>query len=190
MREMKAKVFNAYAYFVVGAVLFAAITFVQLPCPACHGTGMVEGAGSLRIAGVEADLLDHDVLGIECGWDYERYTYKVRVSVVNEATAPAYGTVMVSFHDPEESYTLIVEENDEEVTKEFSGETLEAFPFFVEVPAKGSKVIEETVMFDGVTMELFGGQLHLVDATTASEYRCPFHDKSARVNLTEWLRLR
>ncbi|OGO24348.1 MAG: hypothetical protein A2144_11575 [Chloroflexi bacterium RBG_16_50_9] len=109
---------------------------------------------------------------------------------MNKTTSEAYGVIMVSASDPGEAFTLTQEENDEEVVKEFAGETLEAFPFFVEVSAESTGTIEKRIMFEGITLELFAAQMHQFEANTASEFPCPFHGKTARVSLPQWLRLR
>src|SRR4030067_3857341 len=105
---MKARVFNAYTGFVLGVTLIGALTFVQLPCPmkACGTTGVVKGVSGLEIAGVEAKLIKHTILGIECGWDWERFTYDVKISVVNNTATETFGVIMVSFGDPGEAYSL------------------------------------------------------------------------------------
>jgi hypothetical protein len=184
---MKGKIFNAYTGFVLGVIFIAAITFVQLPCPACGGSGVVKGVLGLEVTGVEAKLVDHIALGVECGWDYERYNYDVKVSVTNKSNSPSFGVIMVTFHDPDETITLVQEKDDEEVISYFSGETLEAFPFPVEVGPNRTEVFEKRVMFSGVTLEMFSAEAHLVEAIAASEFECPYGKK---VPFTEWLRLR
>ncbi len=187
---LKTRVFNGYTYFVLGVLLFTGLTFLQLPCPACGGTGIIKGAKGLEVSGVEAELTDHIALGIECGWDYERYTYNVNLMVANPTSEDGFGVILVTFHDPTETFSLTQEEDDEEVVKEYSGETLQAFPVFVEVPAKTTRTIEKTLQFEGITLELFGANSHLVEAHIADEYACPFHGATAKVPFTEWLRLR
>jgi hypothetical protein len=188
--NMKSKVFNAYTAFVLGTVLLAAVTFVQLTCPACHGTGIVHGVQGLEITGVDATLVEHKELGMNCGWDWERYKYDVKVSVINRTTAQAWGVVMVNISNPTESFWVEMEMEDEEVMVEFSGETLKSYPIFVEVPPSGSKVVEDTLLYEGVTLKLFGEEKHWFEAVTASEFPCPFHGAKATVPFTEWLRLR
>jgi hypothetical protein len=187
---MKAKVFNVYTGFVLGAVLLGAMTFVQLPCPACGGTGTVRGVQGLEITGVEADLIQHKELGMNCGWDWERYAYDIRVSVVNRSTALTYGVVMVNISNPTESFSVKVELEDEETMVEFNGEPMKSYPIFVEVPPSSTKIIEESILYEGVTLKLFGEEKHWFEAVTASEFPCPFHKEKATVSLTEWLRLR
>ena len=186
----KNRIFNAYTYFVLGLALITGMTLVQLPCPACGGTGTVKGVTSLEVAGVEAKVVDHVELGIECGWDYERYTYDVKLSVTNKSSSPSYGVIMVTFHDPGEAYSMPQEVDDESVTAQFTGETLEAFPFFVEVGPNRTEVFEKEVQFSGITLQLFTAISHQVEAIAASEFPCPFHGATATVAFTEWLRLR
>lgn len=184
---MKNRIFNAYTGFVLGLALVTGLTLLQLPCPACGGTGVVKGSTALEVAAVEAKLVGHTELGIQCGWDYERYTYDVKLSVTNKSSSPSYGVIMVTFHDPGEAYSLPQEVNDESVVMEFAGETLEAFPFFVEVGPNRTEVVEKQVMFSGITLQLFTADSHQVEAAAASEFACPYGTK---VPFTEWLWLR
>ena len=187
---MRTKFFNAYTGFVLGAIIFGAVTFVQLPCPACNGTGTVHGVQGLEITGVESELLLHKELGLNCGWDWERYNYDVKVSVVNRSTAMAWGVIMINISNPTESITVTQEIDDQEVEVEYSGKTMQSYPVFVEIPASGTKIIDESIIYEGVTLQLFAEPKHRIDATTASEFACPFHGAKATVSLTEWLRLR
>jgi hypothetical protein len=188
--SMKAKIFNAYTGFVLGITLIAAITFIPLTCPACGGTGVVTGAKSLQVAGVEADLIKHYELGLQCGWDFERYTYDVRVQVENKTANEAFGTIMVTFHNPSDVISIVVEREDEEVLQTYTGKTLESFPIFVQIPAETTRTIEKTIVFDGVSLNLFQVDKHQIEAYTESEFTCPFHGKKAVVILPEWFRLK
>lgn len=187
---MKNKVFNAYTGFVLGAVIIGALTFVQLPCPACNGTGTVHGVRGLETGEVEATLVSHKELGMNCGWDYERYNYTIKVPVTNRTTAMAWGVIMINISNPTDSYWMKMEEEDEEVMVEFTGETIKSYPVFVEVPASSSKIVETSILYEGVTLKLFGEEMHWFEAVTATEFPCPFHQEKATVPLTEWLRLK
>jgi hypothetical protein len=187
---MKNKIFNAYTYFVAGLVLITGATFVKIECPACHGTGRISGVSGMEVKSIEAELVNHYELGMECGWDYERFTYDVELTMENYRETAAWGVILVTFHDPEESYIIRVEVDDAEVDKEVTGQTLLSYPWFVEVPAKTIQTFKRQVNFQGVTLEFFGGVEHLIKANIASSYTCPFHGEDARVVLPEWLRLR
>ena len=187
---MKTKIFNAYTGFVLGAVLLGGVTFAQLPCPACQGTGTVHGVRGLEIQGVDSTLVSHKELGMNCGWDWERYAYDIKVTVSNKTTAAAWGVIMVNISNPTESFTVMQEIDDAEVMVEFNGEPMKSYPIYVEVPASSTKVIEDSILYEGVTLKLFGEDKHWFQAVTATEFPCPFHGKKATVPLTEWLRLR
>ncbi len=127
---------------------------------------------------------------MDCGWDYERFTYEVELTVENLTATEAFGIVLVTFHDPEKSYLIQIEVDDEEKWIEVTGATLLTEPVFVEIPAKTTEVIKKRLMFEGVTLEFFGGRYHLIEAKLASSYICPFHGENASIPLPEWLRLR
>jgi RecJ-like exonuclease len=187
---MNAKIFNARFFFVVGLIVITSLTYLRLPCPACQGTGVVTGAKTLSVVGVDAKLTNHFLLNIMCGWDFERYTYDLKLSVENKTARDAYGSVMVTFHNPDEEISVVIEVEDEEVVQTYTGKTLESIPIFVEVPAHTISTIEKTVTFDGVSLELFRVEEHSIEAYTESEFRCPFHGEQARVSFTDWLWLR
>ena len=187
---MKGKIFNAYTIFALVLVLFTGATFIQLPCPACEGTGLITGSKTLQVDKVEAVLTNHYLLNVQCGWDFERYTYDVKLTVENKTSATALGTVMVTFHNPDEEISVVIEIEDEEVMQTYTGKALESIPVFVEVPAATTSVIEKTVTFDGVSLELFRVEEHQIEAYTESEFKCPYHGEKAVVPLTEWIRLK
>lgn len=187
---MKNKIFNAYTYFILGLVLVTGATFIKLPCPACDGSGRIGGVTGVEVVSIEAELVSHFELGMDCGWDFERFTYDVELTVENYSGSEAWGVVLVTFHDPDESYYRQIEIDDSEVEVEVFGQTLLSYPWFVEVPAGSTEVFKKRVNFEGVTLEFFGGRDHQIEASTNTSYTCPFHGEDARVVLPEWLRLR
>ena len=187
---MKAKIFNSYTYFLFGLVLVTVASFVPVPCPACGGTGIIEGTTGISVKDIEAELVSHYELGMDCGWDFENYTYDVTLTVENWTSTESYGIILVTFHDPDASYTLTVEEEDEEVDIEVRGATLLSYPVYVELEPRSEKVIEKRMKFEGVTLEFFGNKDHLIEANLASQFACPFHEEKATVTFPEWLRLR
>lgn len=190
---LKTKLFTASIFFTLAVILLGTLTFIELPCPACGGTGFITGVKGLEITKVEAELVDHEIVGLECGWDYERYTYDLKISVENKSTTPlAYGMIEVTFHDPESSRTRTIEEDDEEIEVTDVGGIISADTIFVEgIAAQTARTIEETIVFDGVTLEVFDVEIHQVLAHTAEEFACPFHsEETTKVPLTKWLKLR
>lgn len=184
------KIFNAYTYFFIGVLLVTGVTFVKLECPACGGTGRISGVSGMEVISIKADLVSHSELGIECGWDFEKFTYDVELTVENYRESAAWGVILVTFHDPEESYIIQVEIDDSEVDKLVTGQTLLSYPWFIEVPANTTQVFKKRVNFQGVTLELYGWRDHLIKTNLASSYPCPFHGEDARVTFPEWLKLR
>jgi len=178
-------------YFILGVILVAVPTFIELPCPACGGTGFITGVKGLEITGIESELVSHEIVGLECGWDFERYTYDVKISVENKTTTPLYGMIGVTFHDPDATRTRIIEVDDEEIEVTTPGGIIAASTIFVdEIAAKTARTIEETIVFDGISIEQLGVEYHLIQAYTADEFVCPFHGETAKVPITEWLKLR
>jgi len=191
-RYIKTKLFTASIFFTLAVVLFGALTYVQLPCPICDGTGWIKGVANLEITDIEYELIHHEIVGLECGWDYEQYTYDVKLSVENNTDTPLYGMINLTFHDPSETRTLYIEMDDEpEVAVEQAGGIIAAETIFVkEMAADTEQTIEETIVFDGVSLEAIGAEIHLTKANSAHEFVCPFHGESNKISLTEWLRLR
>ena len=190
---LKTKLFSASIFFTLAVILLGTLTFIELPCPACGGTGFITGVKGLEITEIEIELVDHEIVGLECGWDFVRYTYDLKISVENNTTTPlAYGMIEVTFHDPESSRTRTIEEDDEEIEVTDVGGTISADTIFVKgIAAETARTIEETIVFDGVTLALFDVEKHQVQASTAEEFACPFHsEETTKVPLTEWLRLR
>ena len=201
---MKNRVFNAYAYlktklftasvfFTLAVILFGAVTYIQLTCPVCEGTGYITGVGNLEITEVKPELIEHKVVGLECGWDFETYKYDITMLVKNNTGAPLYGLVKITFHDPDSTRMRIIEQDDEEIEVTDLGVIIAADTIFIDEMAPGTEgIIEATIVFDGISLEQLGVETHLVKVHAANEFICPFHDEGEayKVTLTEWLRLR
>lgn len=189
--KFKSKLFTASIFFTLVVVLFGAITYIELPCPVCKGEGWISVVKGLEVAEVEYELVDHEIVGLECGWDYERYTYDFKISVKNKTTSPLYGMIQLTFHDPESTRTRIIEEDDEEIEVTDLGNIIAVENIFVEQTDAGAeRTIEETIIFDGLTLELFEASVHEVVVHAENQFICPFHGETNKVTLTEWLRLR
>ena len=189
---VKTKMFTASIFFTLAVIVFGAVTYIQLPCPVCDGKGTILGASGIEIVGLDFELVDHEVVGLECGWDFERYTYDVALSVENNTQEPLYGLIEVTFHDPESTRTIEVEVDDEvEEHIDVAGMIIAAQTVFIEELApSGERIVTETIVFDGVSLEQIGAEAHLVEAHTAYMFICPFHGESNKVSLTDWLDLR
>ena len=199
MKTKVPKVFGAHAglmSFVLGFTLLASPVFVEVPDPVSNGTGIIQGAQGLEVTGIEVDLIDHFILNLECGWDFERYTYDVKISVVNETAAPIYGNIVVNFHNP--AYATPGGSVNEEgliITEEGYAGLVEAlFPVFVEVATGTTQTIEQTFIFDGL---ILGGEdagtrtwdTHTVTITTEGEFVSPYGGGTGKVSIIEWLKL-
>jgi hypothetical protein len=199
--EMKAKVskvFGAHAglmSFVLGFTLLASPVFVNVPDPVSNGTGIIQGAQDLDVTIVEVELVRYKLVSLECGWDFARYTYDVKLSLVNETASVQYGMVMVSFYDPGQAKEIITTVDDLEVNVAYQGSPVASFPVFVEVDAGTTQTIEETIVLDGIALDAGEFRLdgtteaHTVTATTKGEFVSPFGGGTGRVSILEWLRL-
>ena len=190
---LKTKLFTTSVFFTLAVVLFGAVTFIQLPCPVCDGTGYISGVGGLEATVAELELVEHEIVGLECGWDFERYTYDVKLSIENNTNAPLLGLVQITFHDPESTRTLYIEVDDEvEEAFEVAGSIIASDTIFIDDMDPGTeRIVEDTIVFDGIALEALGVEGHLVQVNSANEFICPFHgNETTEVSLTEWLRLR
>lgn len=195
-KYLKTKLFTASIFFTLAVIVFGAITYIELPCPVCGGTGYVTGVGDLEIIDVEYELIEHHVVGLECGWDWERYTYDIKITVENKAITPLYGMIQFTFHDPEESRTrevegAVQETDDEETFVTDIGAVIWADTIFVDgIDAGAERTIEETIVFEALTLELFDIKIHQIEVNTKDKFICPVHGETNKVSVTEWLRLR
>jgi hypothetical protein len=189
----KTKLFTASIFFTLAVVLVGGITLIELPCPVCDGTGYIRGAKGVEVIDIERKLVSHEVVGLECGWDFERYEYDIKLVVENTTINPTYGLVEITFHDPESTKVRYIEVDDEvEEAVETLGGVIAAATIFVEELAAGdTRTIEDNIIFDGITLEQLGVEIHEIQASTAAEFPCPFHDEGTnKVPFTTWLRLR
>jgi hypothetical protein len=189
---LKTRMFTASIFFTLAVIVFGAVTYIQLPCPICDGKGEISGVSGVDIVGLDYELVHHEVVGLECGWDFERYTYDVEVSVENNTQNPLYGLIEVTFHDPDSTRIIEVEVDDEvEEQVEVAGMVIAAETIFIEeLDAGGERTVLESILFDGISLEQIGAEVHLVEAHTAHIFICPFHGESNKVSLTDWLNLR
>ena len=188
---LKSRLFTTSILFTLAVVLIGGITYIELPCPVCDGEGWVKNAKGLEVTDVEYELIDHEIVGLECGWDYEKYTYDFTISVKNTTISPLYGMISLTFHDPESTQERLIEEEDEDVVVIDLGPEIWVENIFIEQTDAGAeRTIKETITFDGVTLELFEMDVHKVVVHAENEFICPFHGESNKVPLTEWLRLR
>ena len=190
---MKIRVSSVYVCFVMGVLLVGALTLIEVPCPICGGTGVITGAKGLEVKGVEGELIDLNTLDVGCGALYNKYTYAVKISLVNEATAPSYGAISVTFHDPKGAHPEVIRPSDEEgadvmvVEPAYPGPTVAAIPVFVEIPAETAQTIEEIIWFEEFWVEQVTNT-HNISADTAGKIVCPYCDGTGTVPIIEWFR--
>ena len=190
---LKTKLFTASIFFTLAVVLLGGITYLELPCPVCDGTGIVTGAGNLKLAEIDYDITEREVVSLECGYDLERYVYNVKLTVENPTTSPSSGAVKLTFHDPEATRTREVEvvDDEENIVTDLGPIISVQTVYIPEVAAGAERTVEESIEFISVTLEIFDVEFHHIEFYVVDEFICPFHDEtSSKVSLTEWLRLR
>jgi len=190
MSKAKIRASSAYVYFsfVVGALLVGTLTTIEVPCPMDGGTGFITGAKGLEIKGVESELVDYEFFSLGCGLEWEKFTYAVNISAVNETATPSHGGIAITFYDPETAVEPIAGGESagvlEELALEFLGPPIVRIPIFVEIPAETAETIEEIAVFMGLRLY---GETHGISVKMVKEIVCPYSDGTGSVPITEWL---
>ncbi len=189
---MKTRVFKSYIVFVLGVILVATLTLIEVPCPIDGGTGVITGAKGLEVKGVEGELVDYEFLSLGCGLEWEKFTYAVNISVVNETTTLSHGGIVIAFYDPETTIAGPVSGGEggdvlEEFALEFLGPPIVRIPIFVGIPAETAETIEEIVEFIGLKLY---GETHRISVKVVKEIVCPYSGGTGKVLITEWLRIK
>ena len=216
---MRISLSSGYVYFAVGIILATALTFIRLTCPIDGGSGVITGAEGLKVTDIDDKLVDFKIFDTGCQEIYGDFTYSVNISLVNEASVPRFGALLVKFYHPSAVKSAVdietarrqragqqeAQVQDVVVTEEMSkGGKIATFTkrpvatelVFVEIPANTAKTIEETMNFRGFGYEEiagFGneGTKHAVSAAPPVEaIICPYSHGTGRVPLTEWIRLK
>ena len=189
---MKIRVSSAYVCFVIGVLLVGALTLIEVPCPIDKGTGVITGAKGLKVTGVEGEFVDFNVIDLGCGGVYYEFTYAVKISLVNEATTPSYGGLVVKFYDPESVFEQLIVNRTGYVHNSveglaFLGPPIAGIPIFVEIPAETARTIERIIVFDGFWYEVM---THTISVEIADEIVCPYCGGTGKVPIIEWPRIK
>ena len=217
--KMKLPISSGYVYFAIGLLLVTVLTSTKLTCPIDGGTGVITGAGGLKVTDIDDKLIDYKIFDTGCQEIYSDFTYAVNISLVNEASVPRVGALLVKFYHPSavKGYVdlaaatkKLAEEQEaggqevivtEEVSKggmiaTFTKRPVATKLLFVEIPANTAKTIEEIMDFRGFGyQEIAGfgteGVKHAVSVAPPVEaIICPYSRGTGKVPLTEWLRLK
>ncbi len=192
---MKIRVPGAYVYFAFGVILVAALTLIEVPCPIDGGTGVIAGAESVEVTGVEAELVDLEILELGCGVFWDKFTYAVKISVVNETITPSHGGILVTFHDPREATPGYLSDTNDPITNEVIrevvppslGVTWQGTLLFITIAAETAETIEETLVVGG---DARGVETLNISVKMAGEFACPYCGGIGKVPITEWLRIK
>ena len=186
---MKIRVSRAYVFFVIGALLVGALTFIEFPCPIDGGTGVIEGAKGLELTGIESEFVDYYSASSACGYFFDEYTYAVKILLVNKSTTTSHGAIVVKYYTP---YTIFVETyiNGELTLEIQDGELIMGIPIFVEIPAETAEIIERIVVFnEGFSPSYpYGEMTHKVLVEMGEEIMCPVCAGKGKLVFTEWLK--
>ena len=159
------------------ALVVGSLSFIQIPCPTCGGTGILNTTTSLK-ADVASCTLVESVIPITCcDHPQVQYTYDVSFSVENTSAEPISGHITVSFFDvkPPLSYS-----------DEIPADSVGDFPIQVDVPA--GKTITVELSFIDVSDIL--GQPHTVkvqSGDTTTESVCPVCEGKGKLQFYSWL---
>jgi hypothetical protein len=188
---MKIRAPGSYIFFVLGVILVVTLTLIEVPCPIDGGTGVITGARGLVVKEVESELVDYEYFGLGCGLPWEKFTYALNISVVNETTTPIHGGLIVTFYNPEAEVAAPVlgEGGDvvEELALEFLGPPIERQLIYVEIPAETAKTIDDIVELVGLRLY---GETHRIGVKMAGEIACPYSGGTGKVPITDWLRIK
>ena len=191
---MKLRVSRAYVYFALGVILVGALTLIEVPCPVDGGTGVITGARGVEVTGVEAELVEHKTIDLGCGEFWDKFTYAVKISVVNETITPSYGGIVVTFYDPEGAtpgyYRDTVDASGEMIhtwIPPFLGVTWQGTLLLIRIAAETEETIEETLVVGGAER---GVETPNISADVAEEFACPYCGGTGKVPITEWLRIK
>lgn len=216
---MKFPISSGYVYFAVGLLLVTVLTSIKLTCPVDGGTGVITGAGGLKVTDIEYELVDFKTFDTGCQEIYSDFTYAVNISLVNETIIAMPGALLVKFYHPSavkgsvDLATAIKQRAEEQeaqeqeviVTEEVSkGGVITTFMappvatqlIFVDIPANTAETIEETIQFrgfgyEGITGIGIGGATHAgTVAPPVNTIICPYSQGTGKVTLTEWLRIK
>lgn len=217
--KVKVSVSSGYIYFAMGVMLLTALTFARLTCPIDGGTGVITGAEGLKVVDIDDKLIDYKIFDTGCQEIYSDFTYTVNISLVNEASVPRLGALLVKFYHPsavkssvniETAIRQRAEEQEapeqavvvtEEVSKggmiaTFTKRPVATKLVFVEISARTAETVEETMNFRGFGYEEivgFGteGAKHAVSiAPPVETIICPYSRGTGKLPLIEWLKLK
>ena len=163
----------------VFALVFGLISFIELPCPTCGGTGVLTSSEGLKAQVVSSNILSSYIPLTCCDHPEVQYDYDVTLSIQNTTSNSASGTVTVSFYDIEPPLS-----SSDEVTTTSVGD----FPVQVEVP--GGQTITVDQQFSFIDTSDIINQPHKVtvqSGDTETKSTCPTCNGKGKLQFYVWL---
>jgi hypothetical protein len=204
---------RGYVIFVIGVLLFGVLTApFKVTCPLDKGTGVITGTTGMKVINVEGNLVNSRSFEMACATIWNEFTYDVKVSLMNEAKTPGFGTIMVKFYDPSavgkvySDYSAAIQEKSIEaealeetaliLTVEMSTGGAFITPVLSQratkliifaIPPETTKTIEETVTIWGWEWQ---EQTHTLTAGLVEQTACPYCQRTGKLPITEWLKIK
>lgn len=163
----------------VFALVFGLLSFVELPCPTCGGTGVLTSVAGLKAQVVASDMINSNIPLTCCDHPQVQYIYEVILSIQNTASNSASGIVTVSFYDIEPALS-----SSDEVNPAAVG----VFPIQVEVPGGKTITVDQQLSFID-TADIIN-QPHKVtvqSGDTETKNVCPLCNGKGKLQFYAWL---
>lgn len=161
------------------ALVFGLLSFIQLPCPTCGGTGVLTSSEGLKAQVVSSNMVDSYIPLTCCDNPQVQYEYDVTLSIQNPGVNSVNGTVTVSFYDIEPALTT-----SDVVTTTSVGD----FPVQVQVPGGQTITVEQQFSFIDVSNIMNQPHKTTVESeNTETKTVCPTCSGKGKLQLYVWL---
>lgn len=175
---MKFRVPRSFLSVAIVALLASMGVIIEVPCPACSGTGTIVGAVGVEVGRVEYELIDSKYFDAWCVEEWAILTYDVSISVENKETTRSLGYIVVAFYDPPGEDTTQVRRYRSLV--------------YIDIPPGAVDTIQKVLVYaGGAPSDVFRiGVPQRLEVETAKDIECPICDGTGKVPITEWLRIK
>lgn len=164
------------------ALVFGLMSFIQLPCPTCGGTGVITSSSGLKAELISATIIDSYIPLTCCDHPQVQYDYDVQLSVENLSSSPISGTVSISIFDLEPPLS-----GDDTIP----AAAVSVTPVQVEVPVGKTVIVDQQINFIDIANIL--NQPHKVtvqSGDTATQDKCPLCKGKGKLQFYVWLETR